>query len=268
MSPAVHNAAFRHLNMDKVYIPIRVPREDLAEFMTYCRSFGLRGLSVTIPHKEAILDHVDSVDRAVDHIGAANTVVMDGFDKMAYNTDFRAALDSIDATLGRGGSVDVLAGRAAIVLGAGGVAKAILHALKLRNVDVTIASRTLAKSEALAEKFNCKATEWKNRHNVKCDMVINCTPIGMHPQVNETPFEGRYLRRSTIVFDTVYNPERTLLIKQARDVNANVVTGVDMFVRQAALQFKLFTDQEAPEDVMREAIKKATGAVKTVDAEG
>ncbi len=268
MSPAVHNAAFRHLKMDKVYIPIRVPREDLAEFMTYCRSFGLRGLSVTIPHKEAILDHVDSVDRAVDHIGAANTVVMDGFDKMAYNTDFRAALDSIDATLGRGGSVDVLAGRAAIVLGAGGVAKAILHALKLRNVDVTIASRTLVKSEALAEKFNCKATEWKNRHNVKCDMVINCTPIGMHPLVNETPFEGRYLRRSTIVFDTVYNPERTLLIKQARDVNANVVTGVDMFVRQAALQFKLFTDQEAPEDVMREAIKKTTGVVKTVEAEG
>lgn len=268
MSPAVHNAAFRALKMDKLYIPIRVPREDLGEFMTYCRSFGLRGLSVTIPHKEAILEHLESTDRAVDHIGAANTVVMDGFDKMAYNTDFRAALDSIDATLGRGGSVDVLAGRAAVVLGAGGVAKAIIHALKTRNVDVTIASRTLARAEELAEKFGCKATEWKNRHNVKCDMVINCTPVGMHPHVNETPFEGRYLRRSTIVFDTVYNPERTLLIKQARDVNAAVVTGVDMFVRQAALQFKLFTDEEAPTDVMREAIKKTTGAVKADKAEG
>lgn len=267
LSPAVHNAAFRHLNMDKVYVPIRVPREDLGDFIGYCRGFGLRGLSVTIPHKETILDHVDSTDRAVDHIGAANTVVMDGFDKMAYNTDFRAALDSIDATLGRGGSVDVLAGRAAIVLGAGGVAKAIVHALKLRNVEVTIASRTLEKSEALAKQFNCNAIEWKKRHDVKCDMVINCTPIGMHPHVNETPFEGKYLRRSTIVFDTVYNPERTLLIKQARDLNAAVVTGVDMFVRQAALQFKLFTEQEAPEEVMREAIKKTTGAVKAVKAE-
>ncbi len=262
MSPAVHNAAFRHLEMDKVYVPIRVPREDLSDFMAYCRGFGLRGLSVTIPHKESVLDYVDSTDRAVDHIGAANTVVMDGFDKMAYNTDFRAALDSIDATLGRGGSVDVLAGRAAIVLGAGGVAKAIVHALKLRNVDVTIASRTLERAEALAKKFNCQATDWRHRHAVKCDMVINCTPIGMHPHVNETPFDAKYLRRSTIVFDTVYNPERTLLIKHARDINAAVVTGVDMFVRQAALQFKLFTDQEAPEDVMREAIRKTIGAVK------
>jgi 3-dehydroquinate dehydratase / shikimate dehydrogenase len=268
MSPAIHNAAFRELKMDKVYVPIRVPREDLSDFMEYCRGFGLRGLSVTIPHKEEVLEHVDSTDRAVDHIGAANTVVMDGFDKTAYNTDFRAALDSIDATLGRGGSVDVLTGRAAIVLGAGGVAKAIVHALKLRKVDVTIASRTFTKSEALAKKFNCKAIEWKKRHNVQCDMVINCTPIGMHPHVNETPFEGRYLRRSTIVFDTVYNPERTLLIKQARDVNAAVVTGVDMFVRQAALQFKLFTGEEAPVEVMREAIKKTIGAVKSGQEEG
>ncbi len=262
LSPTVHNAAFRALNMDKLYIPLRVPREDLGDFMTYCRGFGLRGLSVTIPHKEEILQHVDGSDRAVDHIGAANTVVMDGFDKTAYNTDYRAALDSIDATLGRGGSVDVLAGRAAIVLGAGGVAKAIVYALKTRNVDVTISSRTMDKSEELAAKFACKAIEWKNRHNVKCDMVINCTPVGMHPNINETPYDGRYLRRSTIVFDTVYNPERTLLIKQARDLNANVITGVDMFVRQAALQFKLFTGVDAPADVMREAIKKSTGAVK------
>ena len=262
MSPAVHNASFRALNMDKLYIPIRVPREDLGDFMSYCRGFGLRGLSVTIPHKEAILEHVDSTDRDVDHIGAANTVVMDGFDKTAYNTDFRAALDSIDATLGRGGSVDVLAGRGAIVLGAGGVAKAIVHALKTRNVEVTIASRTFERAEELAKKFDCKATEWKNRHSVRCDMVINCTPIGMHPHVNESPYEGRHLRRSMIVFDTVYNPERTLLIKQARDVDAATVTGVDMFVRQAALQFKLFTDEEAPTDVMRDAIKKTIGAVK------
>ena len=98
-------------------------------------------------------------------------------------------------------------------------------------------------------------------------MVINCTPIGMHPNVNETPYEGRHLRRSTIVFDTVYNPERTLLIKEARDVNAATVTGVDMFVRQAALQFKLFTDEEAPTDVMRDAIMKTIGAVKAPTAE-
>ena len=263
MSPAVHNAAFKALEMEKVYVPIRVPTEQLEDFMSYCRGFGLKGLSVTIPHKEAILNYIDSTDRDVDHIGAANTVVMDTFEKMAYNTDYKAALASIDNTLGRGGDVDVLAGRAAIVLGAGGVAKAVVHALKTRNVDVTIASRTIDRAEELAKQFACKSIEWKARHKENYDMVINCTPIGMHPHVDESPFEGRHLRRSMIVFDMVYNPEQTLLIKQARDVQAAVVTGVDMFVRQAALQFKLFTEHDPPPDTMRDAIKQTIGAVKS-----
>lgn len=263
MSPAVHNAAFQALSMEKVYVPIRVPTEELENFMSYCRGFGLKGLSVTIPHKEAILDYIDSTEAAVDHIGAANTVVLDTFGKLAYNTDFKAALASIDNTLGRGGDVDVLAGRGAIVLGAGGVAKAVVHALKTRNVDVTIASRTLERAEQLANQFSCKAINWKSRHKDSYDMLINCTPIGMHPHVDESPFEGSALRRSMIVFDMVYNPEQTLLIKQARDIQASVITGVDMFVRQAALQFKLFTEQDPPPDTMREAIKQAIGAVKS-----
>ena len=98
---------------------------------------------------------------------------------------------------------------------------------------------------------------------MKTDVLFNCTPLGMHPHVDETPYDGRYLRRNTIVFDTVYNPEQTLLIKQARDVEASVVTGVDMFVRQAALQFKYFTETDAPTDAMREVIRKAIGAVKS-----
>ena len=260
MSPVVHNAGFRALGMDNVYVPIRVPDEQLEEFMSYCRGFGLKGLSVTIPHKEGILNFVDSTDQAVDHIGAANTVVMDGFEKVAYNTDFAAALDSIYDTLGRGGDVDVLAGRSAIVLGAGGVAKAVVHALKSRNVDVTIASRTMERAEALAKKFKCSPIEWRNRHTGHYDMVINCTPVGMHPHVNETPFDAHHLRRSMIIFDTVYNPEQTLLIKEARDIHASVITGVDMFVRQAALQFKLFTEAEPPVDTMRDAIRTAIAA--------
>jgi 3-dehydroquinate dehydratase/shikimate dehydrogenase len=262
MSPIVHNAAFRALEMDRVYVPIRVPREELGEFVSYCRGFGIQGLSVTIPHKEEILQYVDGTDRAVDHIGAANTVVIEGFDKMAYNTDYKAALESIDSTLGRGGSIDVLTGRTALVLGAGGVAKAVAHALSTRNVATVVASRTFERAESLAAQFNGKAIEWKNRHSVQCDLLVNCTPIGMHPHVDETPFGGRYLRRSMIIFDMVYNPEQTLLVKQAREVQASAITGVDMFVRQAAMQFTLFTEQEAPSDVMREAIRKTIGAVK------
>ena len=111
--PLLHNEAFRHLKVDKVCVPFRVPREQLESFIGYCRQFGIRGLSVNMPHKEAVLPFVSETDRAVDHIGAANTVVIDGFDRSAFNTEYRAALESIDSTLGRGGEIDVLNGKTA-----------------------------------------------------------------------------------------------------------------------------------------------------------
>ena len=124
----MHNEAFRHLKVDKVSVPFRVPREQLESFLGYCRQFGIRGLSVNMPHKEAVLPFVSETDRAVDHIGAANTVVIDGFDRSAFNTEYRAALESIDSTLGRGGEIDVLNGKTALILGAGGMAKAMAYA--------------------------------------------------------------------------------------------------------------------------------------------
>jgi 3-dehydroquinate dehydratase/shikimate dehydrogenase len=105
--------------------------------------------------------------------------------------------------------------------------------------------------------------EWNARHTVKADLVVNGTPVGMHPNVDETPYERRNLRPSTVVFDTVYNPEQTLLVKEAKQQGCNTVTGVDMFIRQAALQFKQFTGQEAPTAVMREALKRAIGPAKS-----
>ena len=119
LGPLLHNEAFRHLKIDKVSVPFRVPREQLESFIGYCRQFGIRGLSVNMPHKEAVLPFVSETDLAVDHIGAANTVVIDGFDRSAFNTEYRAALESIDSTLGRGGEIDVLNGKTALILGAG-----------------------------------------------------------------------------------------------------------------------------------------------------
>lgn len=262
LSPMIHNAALRALKMDRVYVPFRVPRENLEDFINMTRQFSLRGLSVTIPHKEAVVPMLTETDRAVDHIGAANTIVIDGYDRRGFNTDAQAVLDSIDATLGRGGDVDVLAGRTALVLGAGGVAKAVCYALSSRDVKITIAARSLAKAEELAKKWQAKAVEWKDRMSVEADLLVNCTPLGMHPNINETPFDDELLNRAMIVFDTVYNPEQTLLIKDARKKGCAVVTGVDMFVRQAAHQFKLFNDQEPPMELMREVVRKAIGAAK------
>lgn len=262
LSPVIHNTAFKELGLDAVYIPFRVPREELTDFMGMCRQLSIRGLSVTIPHKEDIVPLVTETDNAVDHIGAANTVVIDGFDRRAYNTDHSAALESINADLSRGHDIDHLTGRTALVLGAGGVAKAVIHALQTRGTKVVIAARKKERADALAEHFNCESAEWAARHKVRCDLLANCTPVGMHPHVDESPYDGSQLVRSMIVFDTVYNPEQTLLIKQAREKDCHVVTGVDMFVRQAAIQFQLFTGQEPPTDVMRRAIRQSIGTVK------
>jgi 3-dehydroquinate dehydratase/shikimate dehydrogenase len=262
LSPTVHNAALRDRKIDRVYVPFRVPRENLEEFIGMTRQLTIRGLSVTIPHKEAIVPLLTETDNAVDHIGAANTVVIDGYDRRGFNTDAQAVLDSIYATLGRGGDVDVLAGRTALILGAGGVAKAVCYALNTRNVKVVVAARNFSKAEELAKKWQGTAVEWNNRHTVSADMLVNCTPIGMHPNVNETPFDADSLNRAMIVFDTVYNPEQTLLIKDSRKKECAVVTGVDMFVRQAAHQFQLFNGEEAPMDLMRDVVRRSIGAAK------
>ena len=262
LSPIIHNAAFRSLNMDKVYVPFRVPREHLEDFLHYSRQLSVQGLSVTIPHKETVIPYLEHTDTAVDHIGAANTITIDGFEKSGFNTDHRAALESIEKGIRRGEDLDLFTGRTALVMGAGGVARAVVYALQSRGVHVVIASRTLTRAQELAKAFRARAVPWNERQTVDCDLLVNCTPIGMHPHVDESPVEADALNRAMIVFDMVYNPEQTLLIKEARDKECSVVTGVDMFIRQAAHQFKLFTDEEAPVEVMRETLTNEIGAVK------
>jgi len=261
LSPQIHNAAFAEAGINAVYVPFRVPREELAQFILDSRELGVRGLSVTIPHKEAVLRSLTKVDGAVRGIGAANTVVYDGEELIGYNTDYRAAMTAIEDARGGAGK-NPLEGRTALVLGAGGVAKAIAFGLKRRKADVVIAGRTVQRAAALAEKLQCRAVEWEARHSVSCNLLINCTPIGMHPNVDETPFDRHHLKPSMLVFDTVYNPENTLLLKGARSQSCRVVTGSTMFIAQAAIQFQLFTGREAPRELMREVFKRAIGAAK------
>lgn len=261
LSPVVHNAAMRSLGMNMVYVPFRVPHEDLDEFLLDCAELGIRGLSVTIPHKEAVIRHLSKVDGAVRGIGAVNTVVFGDGETLGFNTDFHAAMDSLEATINPDQLVkEPFKGRTALILGAGGVSKAIAYGLKRRDANVVIASRNVNRAEQLAERLDCRSVAWEDRHGVKCDILINGTPVGMHPNVDETPFERRHLRPTTVVFDSVYNPEQTLLLKEAKLQRCEVVSGLDMFVRQAALQFKLFTEQEAPIDLMRDEIRRAIGA--------
>lgn len=262
LSPIVHNASFATLKMNKVYVPFRVPAAALDRFIKNCDELGVKGLSVTIPHKEAVMQHCQRIDGAARAIGAVNTVVFGDGGPVGYNTDYRAAMNSIDRRLQAGGRRTPLAGDAALVLGAGGAARAIAVGLMRRGADVVISGRTLQRAEKLARSIECRSVPWEQRHHVKAEVVVNATPVGMHPNVDESPYDMHYLRPNAIVFDTVYNPEQTLLYKEAQQRNCRVISGVEMFIGQAALQFKHFTGQDAPENLMREQFKRAIGAAK------
>jgi 3-dehydroquinate dehydratase/shikimate dehydrogenase len=263
LSPHVHNAAFEARDIDAVYVPFRVPADALGQFMEDAPRLGIKGLSVTIPHKEAIARFLTKVDPAVKSIAAVNTVVFDGAERIGYNTDYNAAMDCLEHLLGDiGADPSPLKNKRVLVLGAGGVARPIVFGLRKRGALTTVASRTLSRAERLAQAFEAKAVDWEARHRGTVDIIINCTPIGMHPNVDESPIHKTFLKPAMLIFDTVYNPESTLLVKDARSRNCMVITGVEMFVRQAMLQFFLFTRKDAPAELMREVLKRAIGPVK------
>jgi 3-dehydroquinate dehydratase/shikimate dehydrogenase len=263
LSPMVHNAAFRKLGINAVYVPFRVPREHLSQFLADAPALGIKGLSVTIPHKEAVLKHLTRLDDSMTGIAAANTLLFEDGKIVGFNTDYQAALDSLEMALTEHhGQKTSLEGQTALVLGAGGAAKAIAYGLKRMGANVAVAGRTAQRAAQLADALQCKTIDWANRYSIQPDVLVNCTPVGMHPNVDATPYDKHHLRPSMVVFDTVYNPENTLLLKDARSQSCTVVTGVEMFVRQACLQFKQFTGQEAPGDLMRDVLKRAIGPAK------
>ncbi len=262
-SPLIHNRAFADQKLNARYLPLRVASDDLQNFMMHCRSMGINGVSVTIPHKEAAIDYCSQAESSATGIGAVNTMVFHGEDTLGYNTDYRAAMDCIQEAFGLGKAERKSMGdKRVMVLGAGGVSRAIAWGLRQRNAEVMISSRNHGRAQALASELGCQAVEWDLRHHPKVQLLVNGTPVGMHPDVDNTPYNATSLNEYMTVFDTVYNPESTLLIKHARLAKCNIVTGVDMFVRQAAYQFKIFTGREAQASQMRDTIKQATNPVQ------
>lgn len=262
LSAVVHNTGFEALDVNAVCVPFRIPREHLSGFLRDCRDLDVHGLVIANPHRETVIPKLGKLDKVADSIRAVNTVLVrpDGT-MLGYNTEHRSAVTGLLKASGVAPE-HALQGKRALVLGAGSIARAIVYGLRDSKADVVIASRTWERAQELARNHDCRAVEWDTRFAVKADMLINCTPIGMHPNVDEMPYPASQLRRNWIVFDTVYNPEQTLLIKEARQKGCKVVTGVDLFVRQAAMQFKVFTDQTPPLDEMRMALKRAIGAAK------
>jgi len=144
-----------------------------------------------------------------------------------------------------------------LVVGAGGAARAAVQAMLNHDARVTVTNRSPKRGQQLAGEMDCAFLNWENRSTEEYDILINCTSVGMHPEVDETPFPEHWMRDNTLVFDTVYNPENTLLLKQARERGCATASGVEMFVRQAARQFEIFTGLEAPVEYMEETMRRA-----------
>lgn len=262
LSPPIHNAAFRHLGMNKVMVPLLIPAGDLEASLKPLGFLKINGMSVTIPHKEKIIPLLTDVDEAVEQTGSCNTVVFRDGKRSGSNSDYQAAIDALEVALGgRGpGGSSPLVDKQALVLGAGGAARSIAFGLARSGASVTIANRHDDRATALAEAVGCRTASWAMRASTIAEIIVNCTPVGMHPEVDDSPLPpAAFNKNDMIVFDTVYHPESTMMLKLASERGCKVVTGVEMFVRQAARQFQLYTGREAPLEVMREVLKRKLG---------
>ena len=264
--PAVHNACFADIGANKLYLPLLVDgsRAEFDKFMSNILArewLGFAGFSVTIPHKANSLDFVKQnqgfVEPLTRKIGAANTLIIDESQVKrcewrisAYNTDYTGAMGAIILVLGQ----DCLKGLAVVVIGAGGVARAIVAGLTDAGARVKIYNRTVEKAEKLASEFNCDFAPLAELSHIEAKLLINCTSIGMHPDIDATPLPKKYIKKDMVVFDTVYNPAETLLLKHARQVGAKTIDGLTMFINQADAQFKLFTGQATDSKLMRKTI--------------
>ena len=264
LSPAIHNACFAAKSMNKLYLPLLVEGRQ-HEFDLFLRNVLLRkwlnfgGFSVTIPHKQNALNYVRAnqgfVEPLAGKIGAVNTLVISPDGKLkAYNTDYSAALDAITSTLRI--SKDDLKELPVAVVGAGGVARAIVAGLSDAGAKIKIYNRTVERAKRLAAEFDCDFAPLDDLPNVEAKLLINCTSIGMHPNVDATPVPAECLKKGMAVFDTVYNPAQTLLLKGAKKKRKKTIDGLSMFINQACSQFKLFTGQNANPDLMRKMVSE------------
>jgi len=263
MSPAMHNAAFTKLDLDYVYLPFRVKREELGKAIEGMRALNIRGLNVTIPHKVAVIQSLDELDSLAEKIGSVNTIVNDNGVLRGYNTD---ATGFLQALLERRIELE---GKNAVILGAGGASRAISFILAEQAANLVILNRTLGKAKEQAGMISkisqreARALEL-NRENLvevleKADILINTTSVGMTPNIDETPVPFNLLKPDLTVFDIVYNPIKTRLQREAEAAGAETIGGLDMLLWQGALAFEKWTGVKAPIEVMRaEVIKGLT----------
>jgi shikimate dehydrogenase len=262
ISPAIHNAAFHASGLDYIYIPFHVKPKDLKKAIDGMRALHIRGLNVTIPHKVAVIPFLDRLDVLADRIGAVNTIVNDNGVLTGFNTD---AMGFLKALVER----DIEpTGKKVLLLGAGGAARAIGFILAEERAHLTILNRKQELSwakdlaDCLSQNYTVKVSAGElNRKNLleaiaNADILVNATSVGMSPNVSQSPVPADLLCSNLVVFDIVYNPYQTQLLREAKEAGAQTISGLEMLVWQGALAFEKFTGKQAPVELMREAALK------------
>jgi len=256
LSPVMHNAAFEALGLDAIYLAFRVAEHDLGDAIRGAKSLGIAGLNVTIPLKEKALAFVEADDIA-SRIGAINTIDFTSETPTGYNTDGIGALTVLKERVGE------IKGKEVLILGAGGAARAIAFYLDTEGARLTIANRTEDRAAMLASSlhnadFISLSEEELKRHIKDADILINTTSVGMYPRADATLVNAGMMHSRLVVFDIVYNPAETKLLREAKKAGVQtIIEGVKMLVYQGAASFRIWTGMEPPVEVMEAAVRKA-----------
>ena len=263
LSPAMHNAAIEALGLDYIYVPFDVDPEDLGRAVAGVRALGIAGVNVTIPHKEAVIEFLDEVEQDALEIGSVNTIANRDGRLIGSSTDGPAFIRSLVET---GYEPN---GSKAVILGGGGAGRAVAFALVKSGAEVLVFDEAPGKAEKLAgdvrdvmksdvargESDFSRVADWIKKAN----LLVNCTPVGMHPNVDRIPVPEDILRSDMTVYDVVYNPMRTKLLQAAETKGAKTVSGMKMFVYQGAISFKTWTEIDPPTDNMEVAVLRGLG---------
>ena len=248
LSPLMHNEAFTRLGYDGVYVACRV--EDIAAAAAGIRALNVQGVSVTIPHKVAVMAHLDEIDAQARRIGAVNTIVNRNGSLRGYTTDAPGAVKALKQKT-------TVSAKRVFILGAGGAARAIGHGVVDEGGNVVIVNRSRDRGEALARELNGEFQPLSELHRIDGEILINTTPLGMLPNYDEIPIDPQILQPELVVMDIVYNPPETRLLKEAAAIGCTVIDGVAMFVFQGALQLELWTGETAPVEAMQQVVEAA-----------
>ncbi|MBN1932108.1 MAG: shikimate dehydrogenase [Desulfobacterales bacterium] len=248
LSPCMHNCGFAHIGYNGVYVAFRV--KSIEQAITAIRALGIRGASITIPHKVGAVDFLDELDETALQIGAVNTITNRNGILKGYNTDGLGAVKALSEKT-------EIKGRQVAIIGAGGAARAIGFSIISQGGRATIYNRSKDRGVKLAKTIGAEFCPFSELKTLNCSILINTTPLGMIPHTDIMPVRKENLTRDMVVMDIVYNPLHTCLLKTAEDIGCRTIDGVAMFVYQGACQFELWTGQKAPITVMKEAVQSA-----------